>query len=94
MKIVRNSGRPKKLVAIVTPVARFPVTADEEVSLRHLRKYLGAFDRYIIGQRALPREFSDFALKRFPPRYFTDRLAYNRLMLLQHPQRSADTPQR
>jgi hypothetical protein len=81
VKIVRNSGRPKKLVAIVTPLARFPVTADEEISLRHLRKHLGAFDRYIIGQRALPREFSDFALKSFPLRYFTDRLAYNRLML-------------
>ena len=81
MKIVRNSRRPKKLVAVVTPVARFPLTADEEISLRHLRKHLGAFDRYIIGQRALPREFSDFALKRFPVRYFADRLAYNRLML-------------
>jgi Protein of unknown function (DUF5672) len=81
VKTAQNSGPPKKLVAIVTPVARFPLTADEEVSMLHLRKHLGAFDRYIIGQHVLPREFSDFTLKRFPRRYFTDRFAYNRLML-------------
>src|ERR1700676_3379192 len=81
VKSARNSGRAKKLVAVVIPVPRFPLTADEEISMRHLRKHLGAFDRYIIGQRPLPREFSDFKLKRFPLRYFKDRFAYNRLML-------------
>ena len=74
-------AKSKRLVAVVTPVARFPLTADEEISMRHVRKYLSAFDRYIIGPRNLPKEFSDFTLKKFPSRYFKDRFAYNRLML-------------
>lgn len=72
---------PKRLVAVVTPVVRFPLSPDEEISMRHLRQYLGAFDRYIIGPQTLPKEFSDFSLQRFPARYFTDVYAYNRLML-------------
>ena len=71
----------KRLVAVVVPVARFPLTADEEISMRHLRKYLGKFDRYMIGPRRLPREFSDFKLKRFPEKYFTGVFEYNRLLL-------------
>lgn len=70
-----------RLVAVVVPVPRFPLTAEEETSVRHLRKYLGAFDRYMIGPRNLPKEFSDFKLKRFPDRYFTGVYEYNRLLL-------------
>jgi hypothetical protein len=81
-----KAGRPKgmragRLVAVVVPVARFPLTADEEISVRHLRKYLGGFDRYIIGPQRLPKEFSDFKLKRFPAQYFTGVYEYNRLLL-------------
>jgi hypothetical protein len=72
---------PRRLVAVVTPVPRFPVTSDEEISILHLRKYLGGFDRYMIGPRSLPKEFSDFKLKRFPERYFTGVYEYNRLLL-------------
>jgi Protein of unknown function (DUF5672) len=81
MKILRGRTNPSRIVAVVTPVAGFPLSAEEEISLRHLRQYLGAFDRYIIGPKSLPKEFSDFALKRFPARYFTNVYAYNRLML-------------
>ena len=68
-------------MAVVTPIPRFPLSADEKISMRHLRKYLGAFDRYIIGPRSLPKEFSDFKLKRFPEKYFTGVFEYNRLLL-------------
>jgi hypothetical protein len=73
--------RSKRLVAVVTPVVQFPLSAEEEISLRHLRQYLGGFDRYIIGLQKLPKEFSDFALRKFPLRYFSDRFGYNRLLL-------------
>jgi uncharacterized protein DUF5672 len=71
----------KRLVAVVVPVARFPLTAEEEISIRHLRKHLGGFDRYMIGPRSLPKEFSDFKLKRFPEKYSTGVFEYNRLLL-------------
>jgi hypothetical protein len=67
----------------VTPVVRFPLSPEEEISLRHLRAHLGRFDRYIIGQQSLPNDFSDFSLLQFPVRYFNDRFGYNRLVLME-----------
>jgi len=82
LKAVRpKPDQRKRLVAVVTPVVRFPLTSDEEISMSHLRKFLGAFDRYIIGPPHLPKEFSDFTLKPFPAKFFTDRYGYNHLML-------------
>jgi len=83
LRIVHEGSRPERLVAVVTPVAKLPLSAEEQISLRHLREYLGRFDRYIIGPKSLPKEFSDFALRPFPARYFTDRFGYNRLLLME-----------
>jgi hypothetical protein len=74
-------GGDKRLVAVVVPVVRIPLSPDEEVSLRHLRHHLGQFDRYTIGLQELPGELSDFAPIRFPTDYFTNRFGYNRLLL-------------
>jgi Protein of unknown function (DUF5672) len=77
-----RSAHAKRLIAVVTPLYRFPLSADEQISLRHLREYLGDFDRYAIGsQSPLPREYSDFALPPFSARYFGDRVGYNRLLV-------------
>jgi hypothetical protein len=76
-----NNIRPERLVAIVTPVPWFPLSAEAEISMRHLREYLGRFDRYIIGPKSLPKEYSDFVLRPFPIRYFTSRYGYNHLLM-------------
>jgi Protein of unknown function (DUF5672) len=73
----------KRLVALVTPVVKFPLSVEEEISLRHLREYLGGFDRYIIGPQTLPQQFADFELRSFPIRYFVDRFGYNRLLMME-----------
>jgi len=73
--------QPERLVAIVTPVPRFPLSAEAKISMHHLREYLGRFDRYIIGPKSLPKEFSDFALRPFPIRYFRSRFGYNHLLM-------------
>lgn len=78
-----KSAPAKRLVAVVTPIVQFPLTPEEDISLRHLRRYLGGFDRYVIGQKSLPKELSDFAVREFPQRYFSDRFGYNRLLLQQ-----------
>ena len=97
MKIAHEgSDPPKRLAAVITPVVKFPLSAEEEISLRHLREYLGGFDRYIIGPQRLPKEFSDFTLLRFPPRYFADRYDWARLIFRFEPfceaQRSPSRP--
>ena len=81
MKNNNENGPLARQVAVVVPVVRLPLSVDEEISLRHLRTYLGRFDRYVVGLQNLPEELSDFQLKPFPPRYFTGRYAYNRLLL-------------
>ena len=78
---VRRSEGGAKRVAVVTPVVQWPLSAEEEISLWHLRKHLERFDRYVIGLEALPKELADFRLRRFPSRYFADRFAYNGLLL-------------
>ncbi|MGO9639761.1 MAG: DUF5672 family protein [Candidatus Acidiferrales bacterium] len=87
MPISAKGAQPKRLVAIVTPLTRFPLAEDEEISMHHLREYLGHFDRFIIGPkdalRSLheTREYSDFALRQFPDRYFQSIQSYSRLMV-------------
>ena len=76
-----KDNRAARLVAIVTPLYRFPLTPDEEISIRHLRQYLGRFDRYIIGPKALPAEFSDFQLRPFPARFFESIQSYSKLLV-------------
>jgi hypothetical protein len=70
-----------RLVAIVTPLHRFPLTPDEEISIRHLRKYLGRFDRYVIGPDSPPSEFADFKFKQFPQRFFESLNSYSKLLV-------------
>ena len=50
----KNGNRDKQLVAIVTPLYRFPLTPEEVISIRHLRQHLRRFDRYVIGPKSLP----------------------------------------
>lgn len=81
MTVTRGSTRTKRLVAVVTPVVKFPLSADEEISMRHLRKYLGGFERYVIGLEELPKELSDFRLGSLPIHHFKEHSGYNRLLL-------------
>jgi hypothetical protein len=76
-----KGNRDKQLVAIVTPLYRFPLTPEEVISIRHLRQHLRRFDRYIIGPKSLPPEFADFRLKRFPKRFFESIQSYSKLLI-------------
>jgi hypothetical protein len=76
-----DSGRRKKLVAVVTPVYRLPLTAHEELSLKHLRHYLGEFDRYIIAPEGLTVTWPDFRVKYFDETFFVDVSGYSKLLL-------------
>jgi hypothetical protein len=71
----------KKLVAVVTPVPRLPLTAEEQISMRHLQYYLQKYDRYIIAPRGLSVDFPGFKVSHFPKSYFRTPKGYNLLML-------------
>jgi hypothetical protein len=76
-----KSNCDNRLVAIVTPLYRFPLAPDEEISIRHLRQHLGQFNRYIIGPSKLPSGFADFKFKQFPQRYFESTQSYSNLLV-------------
>jgi Protein of unknown function (DUF5672) len=79
-KVCKMSGNAKK-VGVVVPLYRFPLHKDEEISLWHLKKHLGRFDRFLIGPRQLPVGFSDFRLRLFPSEFFQSVHGYSRLLL-------------
>src|SRR5438046_2590995 len=79
-----RSRNNKKRVAIVTPMYGLPLTADEQVSLRHLSHYLGQHQRYWLVPKSLriPQELLPRTkVIRFADSYFTGLESYNRLML-------------
>ncbi len=74
--------RPTKRVAVVVPLSLRPgFTDDEEVSLRHLERFLGSYDRYFVAPPGLAVTRPGFGVKRFPSRYFGSSLAHRKLLL-------------
>ncbi|MEI6321644.1 MAG: DUF5672 family protein [bacterium] len=74
----------KSLVAVIIPVHRIPLTADEYVSLRVIRNILAAYPRIIVCPESLEIPVEFFAgeeVIRLPDIYFTYPHGYNRLML-------------
>jgi hypothetical protein len=65
-----------KRVCVVVPYWGARLGEDERISLRHLERYLGRYDRYAIG-----KPLEGFAWKRFSGRYFRDPVRYSRLLL-------------
>jgi hypothetical protein len=80
-----NGARPSESrpsVAIVVPISnRATLLPDEEISLRHLRHYLGRHDRFIVAPKSLAVRFPDFEIVRFDDRYFGSAAAHTALML-------------
>ncbi len=85
MNVVMNRFRslwhPRKKVAVVTPVYRLPLTEDERTAIRHLRHFLGHYDRFIVAPKGLEITAPDFNIIRFPAWYFKGIDGYNHLML-------------
>ena len=69
-------------VAIVVPISgASALTADEEISLRHLERYLGAHDKFFVAPRGAAVNRSGFDVMWFPRRYFGSARAHARLQL-------------
>ena len=68
-------------VAIVVPVYRESLTDDESISLRHLERVLGAYDRYVFVPKGLRFGIEGFRRLSFPARFFQDQNTYSALLL-------------
>lgn len=71
----------KKQVAIVVALSnRAYLTPDEEISLAHLRHFLGKYDKYLVMPESLDFGLDGFDVMRFGDQYFGSTLAHKRLM--------------
>jgi len=77
----KSNEQYPKLVAIVVPLSnRDNLTADEEISLRHLRHHLGSYDKFAVLPEGLDFRLDGFESARFPGMYFGSISAHQRLL--------------
>ncbi|NQT91084.1 MAG: hypothetical protein HQ558_07510, partial [Candidatus Omnitrophica bacterium] len=74
-------GQGTKSICIVTPFYKEAITRDEEISLKHLRHFLGRYDRCLVAPEGLKLDYPDFSIKRFDAGFFEDIPSYTRLLL-------------
>lgn len=73
---------PTRRVAVTVPLNSHPtLSPDEEISLRHLRHYLGDHDRFVIAPASMDVPYDDFQVVRFGDEYFGNANAQTRLMM-------------
>lgn len=77
---IPRDGEQKK-VAVVVPLYRVGLTSDEEISLRHLLRFLGRYDKYLVVPETLKFTLPGFGVKRFADEFFHDTATYSALLL-------------
>ena len=66
---------------MVVPFYRDKLDPDEQISQRHLLRFLGNFDKYLIVPERLEVNLDGFAVKRFRDDYFDSTISYSALLL-------------
>jgi hypothetical protein len=73
---------PPKTVAVVIPLSnRETLTPDEEISFRHLVRFLGKYDKFLVVPQSLKVDYPGFRIMRFPNKFFGSAAAHMQLML-------------
>ena len=83
MQTHHQPGHSVKRVAIVVPFPDRPVlTADEQISLRHLERHLGHYDRFIVAPEGLEiGAYPGYRVLPFPRRFFGSAIAHGSLVM-------------
>jgi hypothetical protein len=73
----------REMALVVVPFYKQSLTPDEEISLRHLIRILGHHPLNFLSPESLPidKKHSEFAVMRFPDRFFEDVASYSQLLL-------------
>ena len=69
-------------MAIVTPISnRSYLTPEEKISLRHLKHFLGKYDKYLVAPKSLQFNIPEFRTKRFDNKFFGSAAAHSKMLL-------------
>jgi Protein of unknown function (DUF5672) len=74
-----SQNRPRAAVAV--PAYRLDLDEDERISFRHLRRYLGPYDTFLVAPDTLGGTFEGLPAKHFDPGFFRDVRSYSALLL-------------
>lgn len=76
------TSEQQRLAAIIVPLSTRPeLTAQEQIALAHLRRFLGHYPIFLVAPPAFPVPVSGMRVVRFPKRFFGSGAAHARLML-------------
>lgn len=84
------AGGTKRTVAVVVPVYREALTADEEISRRHLEHFLGAYDRFLVAPERLSFALPGYGVRKFRDEFFHSPVTYSALLLSEEFYRAFD----
>jgi hypothetical protein len=68
-------------VAVVVPQYNPKLTTGEAISVRHLHRHLGSYDRFVVAPESLAKTLPGFEVIRFPDHFFTSAGAFAILQL-------------
>lgn len=72
----------KKRVAVVVPVSNRPeLTPAELISLRHLRRHLDHYDKFVVAPEGLEIALAGFQIERFSKEFFGSVANYQRMVM-------------
>jgi hypothetical protein len=75
-----KSDKTRRVAIVVALSNRSNLTHSEEISLKHLRHFLGGYDKYVVAPESLDVDFPDFGIKRFDDSFFGSIQAHIRLL--------------
>jgi hypothetical protein len=68
-------------VAVVVPMYKRELDDNEQVSYRHLTRYLAKFDKFLVTPESLRVELEGFGIKRFRDEFFHSTATYSALLI-------------
>jgi Protein of unknown function (DUF5672) len=82
--ISQKNDYSTSIVAVVIPYYKNQLTADEIISFKHLEKFLGAYDKYLLCPKSLQVKKDGFKKVKFDDAYFLSVDTYSKLLLTKH----------
>jgi len=72
--------KPTKQVAIMVPLPSPKLSADDEISMRHLRKHLGGYDKVLLVPQGMRVDMDGFSVLELDRKHFGSAANHNRML--------------
>ncbi len=72
--------KPANRVAIMVPLPSPKLSEDDEISMRHLRKHLGGYEKFLLVPKGTQVDFAGFSALELDPGHFGSAENHNRML--------------